>query len=239
MLRFGIAIRSWDDCNYELAEGVGQAQGRYKLPPVTPSWPAFLNWEMKWEMRWSMKYCHFGIDMRSWYIWNYKSAEGVGLESKVEAPSCQMKTMPPSRAPQTSRCQASASQQGPPICPSSDGVHRAENGIDLLFEWIIYALKMILKGNVIESWTRNWKIQSQAEPSQAGQTWNEVRFEILIVSRAQDPEAWGRVCWTGTVFLWTFPIPTDDSCLLSTRDKEARARQIFWRMKSKKKFWMN
>ena len=40
---------------------------------------------------------------------------------------------------------------------------------------------------------------SQAKPNQAGQTLNEVRFEMLIVSRAQDPEAWGRVCRIATV----------------------------------------
>ena len=45
------------------------------------------------------------------------------------------------------------------------------------------------------------EIWNEAKPSQAGQTWNEVRFEMLIVSRAQDPEAWGRVCRIVTVSL--------------------------------------
>ena len=38
---------------------------------------------------------------------------------------------------------------------------------------------------------------SQEKPSQP----EEVRFEMLIVSRAQDPEAWGRVCRIVTVSL--------------------------------------
>ena len=59
-------------------------------------------------------------DAKSWYIWKWNLAEGVGLESKMEPPSWQVRTMPPSRAPQPSKCQASASQQGPQICPSTD-----------------------------------------------------------------------------------------------------------------------
>ena len=59
--------------------------------------------------------------------------------------------------------------------------------IGIIIGWIWIELKLKLK------------LSCKVRPSQAGQRWNWSIFEILIVSRAQDPEAWGRVCWIGTV----------------------------------------
>ena len=45
------------------------------------------------------------------------------------------------------------------------------------------------------------ELPSQVKSSQAKTArQNEVRIKVLTVSRAQDPEAWGRVCRIGTVF---------------------------------------
>lgn len=152
------------------------------------------RWHDLWDTAIFWNWC------KSWYIWKCNLAEGVGLQSKVEPPSCQVRTMPPRRAPQPSKCQTSTNQQGPPICQSWS---RKWNWIVIWVKFL--CIKILLDESIIENWiklTSKYEAKpSQAKPSQTSPAWNEVRVEMLIVSRTQDPEAWGRVCRIVTVSL--------------------------------------
>ena len=121
----------------------------------------------------------------------------------------------------------------PPDIPKCTLNAQGRNRIDLLFEWYIYALRFYWMKMQL-NWNWNWN--KTMKPSQAKP--NEVRFEMLMVSRAQDPEAWGRVCRIVTVSLEHSQSlqMIHVSCPLETKEQELT--RFFWRMKMKK-FWMN
>ena len=144
--------------------------------------------------------------------------------------------MPPRRAPQPSKWQASANQQGPPICPSVEctkqkmGLICYLSEIFMHWDFIGWKYNWTLKLN----WHRNIK-RSQAKPNQPGMEWSQSWNAHCISyprSRSMGPSVQNCYC-----FPWTFPILTDDLCLLSTQDKEARAHQIFWKIKSQSFEW--
>ena len=189
---------------------------------------SILNWEMNYEIL-----PYFGIIIRSWYIWNYKSAEGVGLESKVEPQvakwrSCHQvgrpkqagaKPVQVSKAPQYVQAQMEYTEQEMElICYLNE----------MLIQWNYYWMDM----NWIEVKVEI-ELQSQAKPS-----WPEMKLKYIWNidciscprSRSMGPSVLNWYC-----FLWTFPIPTDDSCLLSTRDRGTIAPN-FWTIKLKEKF---
>ena len=64
----------------------------------------------------------------------------------------------------------------------------------------------------------------------------ESKYDWINDSRVQDPETWDRVSWIVTVFPWTFPIPTDDSCLLPTRGRGAAANNFFEEWSQRRRF---
>ena len=100
-------------------------------------------------------------------------------------------------------------------------------------ELICYLNEIFMHWDFI-GWKYNWTLKlnwhqnikrSQAKPNQPGMEWSQSWNAHCISyprSRSMGPSVQNCYC-----FPWTFPILTDDSCLLSTRDKGTRAHQIF------------
>ena len=158
----------------------------------------------------------------------WRSRPGV----KDGAPKLTSKSYATRSGASTKQVPSQCKSARPPDMPKHRLLHRVEDRLELFFRCKIMCWKIEWRCKDYWSWQGATK-SSQAKTARQ----NKVRSEVLIVSRAQDPEAWGRVCRIGTVF----PVHSQSSqmihvsCPLETKEQELT--RFFWKIKWRSFEW--